>query len=256
MGREKLKWRTHEGESTDAGHRGGITRSSDEVPVMGMERRGYIIQVYGMVNQRWEEPLSKAKPYSISKRVVWGAYLRVKANRGAAGVDEESVVDFESDLKNNLYKIWNRMSSGSYFPPPVRTVEIPKSSGGVRILGIPTVSDRIAQMVAKMYLEPRLEPYFHPDSYGYRPGKSAVQAVGKARERCWRNDWVIDLDIKGFFDNIDHQLLMKALRRHVRRKWILLYVERWLKAPAQLDDGALVERDKGTPQGGVMTPFT
>ena len=255
MGREKLKWRTHEGESTDAGHRGGITRSSDEVPVMGMERRGYIIQVYGMVNQRWEEPLSKAKPYSISKRVVWGAYLRVKANRGAAGVDEESVVDFERELKNNLYKIWNRMSSGSYFPPPVRTVEIPKSSGGMRILGIPTVSDRIAQMVAKMYLEPRLEPYFHPDSYGYRPGKSAVQAVGKARERCWRNDWVIDLDIKGFFDNIDHQLLMKALRRHARRKWMLLYVERWLKAPAQLDDGALVERDKGTPQGGVISPL-
>jgi len=208
-----------------------------------------------MVNQRWEEPLSKAKPYSISKRVVWEAYLRVKANGGAAGVDEESIVDFERELKNNLYKIWNRMSSGSYFPPPVRTVEIPKSSGGMRKLGIPTVSDRIAQMVAKMYLEPRLEPYFHPDSYGYRPGKSAVQAVGKARERCWRNDWVIDLDIKGFFDNIDHQLLMKALRRHVRGKWMLLYVERWLKAPAQLEDGALVERDKGTPQGGVVSPL-
>jgi RNA-directed DNA polymerase len=222
---------------------------------MGMERRGYNIQLYGMVNQRWEEPLSKAKSYCISKRVVWEAYLRVKANKGAAGVDEESITDFEGDLKNNLYKIWNRMSSGSYFPPPVRTVGIPKSSGGTRKLGIPTVSDRVAQMVVKMYLEPRLEPYFHPDSYGYRPGKSAVQAVGKARERCWRYDWVLDLDIKGFFDNIDHGLLMKALRKHTKSKWILLYVERWLKAPARLEDGTLTKRDKGTPQGGVISPL-
>ena len=208
---------------------------------------------------RWstgrEEPLSEAKPFHISKRDVWEAWLRVKANKGAEGVDEETIEEFEGNLKNNLYKLWNRMSSGSYFPPPVRTVEIPKSNGGVRRLGIPTVSDRVAQMVVKTKLEPLVEPCFHFDSYGYRPGKSAGQAVGKARERCWRFDWVIDLDIKGFFDNIDHTLLMKAVRKHTDSKWMLLYVERWLRAPAQLEDGTLVARDKGTPQGGVISPL-
>ncbi len=198
--------------------------------------------------------MSEAKPFGISKRDVWEAWLRVKANKGAEGVDGETIEEFERDVKNNLYKLWNRMSSGSYFPPPVRTVEIPKSNGGVRKLGIPTVSDRVAQMVAKTNLEPLVEPMFHPDSYGYRSGKSAGQAVGTARERCWRYDWVIDMDIKGFFDNIDHTLLMKAVQKHTDSKWILLYVERWLKAPAQLEDGTLVERDKGTPQGGVITP--
>jgi RNA-directed DNA polymerase len=144
--------------------------------------------------------LSKAKPFSISKQVVFEAYKRVKANQGAAGVDGESIFDFEQNWKNNLYKIWNRMSSGSYFPPPVRLVKIAKKSGGRRELGVPTVSDRIAQMVAKMYLEPEIDPYFHPDSYGYRPGKSAIEAVGVARKRCWRYNWVIDLDIKGFLE--------------------------------------------------------
>jgi RNA-directed DNA polymerase len=188
----------------------------------------------------WEEPLSKAKSFSISKQVVFEAYKRVKANQGAAGVDGESISDFEQDWKNNLYKIWNRMSSGSYFPPPVRLVGIAKKNGDQRELGVPTVSDRIAQMVAKMYLEPEVDPYFHPDSYGYRPGKSAIEAVGVARKRCWRYNWVIDLDIKGFFDNLDHELLMRAVRKHTENKWLLLYIERWLKAPVQIAEGTLV----------------
>lgn len=222
---------------------------------MGMERRGCLVQPYGPVNQKWEEPVNKAKPFEISKWVVWEAYQKVKANQGAAGVDAESVADFEKDLKDNLYKIWNRMSSGSYLPPPVRMVAIPKAGGGQRMLGIPTVSDRIAQMVAKIYLEPLVEPQFHPDSYGYRPGKSAIEAVGVTRQRCWRYDWVLDLDIKGFFDNLDHELLMRAVRKHTDCKWLLLYIERWLQAPAQLTDGTLVPRQKGTPQGGVISPL-
>jgi RNA-directed DNA polymerase len=199
--------------------------------------------------------LSKAKPFSISKRVVFEAYKRVKAKKGAAGVDEESIADFEGDLKGNLYKIWNRMSSGSYFPPPVRAVDIGKKDGGQRRLGVPTVSDRIAQTVAKVYLEPAVEPHFHPDSYGYRPGKSALEAVGVARERCWRYAWVLDLDIKGFFDDIDHDLMMRAVRKHTDCKWLLLYISRWLKAPIQLEDGSLVSREKGSPQGSVISPL-
>jgi RNA-directed DNA polymerase len=208
-----------------------------------------------LVNQKWEESVNKEKPFNISKKVVWEAYQRVRANDGAAGVDAESIADFERDLKGNLYKIWNRMSSGSYFPPPVRAVVIPKDKGGQRVLGVPTVADRIAQMVVKIYLEPKVEPMFHSDSYGYRPGKSAIEAVGRARERCWNYDWVLDLDIKGFFDNIDHELLMKAVRKHTDSGWILLYVERWLKAAAQQPDGTLVQRVRGTPQGGVVSPL-
>jgi RNA-directed DNA polymerase len=200
--------------------------------------------------------MTKAKPYAISKQVVWQAYKKVKANHGAAGVDGESLAAFDKDLKNNLYKLWNRMSSGSYFPLPVRLVEIPKGhTGATRPLGIPTVSDRIAQMVVKMVLEPQVEPHFHPDSYGYRPGKSALDAVGVTRKRCWRQDWVIDLDIKGFFDNLDHDLLMRAVRHHTQTPWILLYVERWLKAPVQRADGSLEERTKGSPQGSVISPL-
>lgn len=202
-----------------------------------------------------EEPRGRAKPFCISKQVVLEAYKRVKANRGTAGVDFESVEDFEKDLKGNLYKIWNRMSSGTYFPPPVKTVAIPRKNGGERKLGIPTVADRVAQTVVKMYLEPLVEPYFHPDSYGYRPKKSALEAVGVTKERCWRFDWVIDLDIRGFFDSLDHALVMRAVRRYTSSRWILLYVERWLKAPAQLEDGTLVAREKGTPQGGVVSPL-
>lgn len=199
--------------------------------------------------------MNRAKPFCISKWEVWEAYKLVKANKGAAGVDGQSIAEFEENLKDNLFKIWNRMSSGSYFPPPVRRVDIPKDNGKTRPLGIPTVADRIAQTVVKRYLEPILEEHFHPDSYGYRPGKSAKDAVGVARQRCWRYDWVLDLDIKGFFDNIDHDLLMRAVRKHTDCKWVLLYIERWLKAPAQLADGSLRNRDKGTPQGGVISPL-
>ena len=187
--------------------------------------------------------------------MVWEAYKRVKSNKGSSGVDEEPLEDFESNLRGNLYKLWNRMSSGSYFPQPVKLVEIDKKDGGKRPLGIPTVADRIAQMVVKMTLEPKLEPVFHPDSYGYRPGKSALDAVGKARERCWRYNWVIDLDIKGFFDNLNHDLLKLALQKFNPENWVMLYIERWLKAPVQQPDGSLTKRDKGTPQGGVISPL-
>jgi RNA-directed DNA polymerase len=195
------------------------------------------------------------KPYCISKHAVLEAWERVKANQGAAGIDEESIQDFERKLKGNLYRVWNRMSSGSYLPPPVRTVAIPKAGGGERKLGIPTVADRVAQMVVKRQLEPVLEPLFHEDSYGYRPFKSAQEAVGRARQRCWRYDWVLDLDIKGFFDNISHSLMMRAVRKHAREKWVALYIERWLKAPAQDEQGQRTPRDKGTPQGGVISPL-
>ena len=198
--------------------------------------------------------MDKAKSFDISKHVVWEAYKRVKANKGAAGIDEESIAKFEENLKDNLYKIWNRMSSGTYFPPPVKAVEIPKKSGGVRILGIPTVADRIAQMVAKMYFEPEVEPYFLADSYGYRPKKSALDAVAVTRQRCWRYDWLLEFDIKGLFDNISHELLLGAVRKHTQSRWIILYIERWLKTPFQTKDGRLIERNSGTPQGGVISP--
>jgi RNA-directed DNA polymerase len=199
--------------------------------------------------------VDKAKPFCIAKRDVWEAYKRVKANQGAAGVDGQSIAQFEEDLSNNLYRIWSRMSSGSYFPPPVLRVEIPKDGGaGVRPLGIPTVSDRIAQMVVKQHLEPLLEAHFHEDSYGYRPGRSAHDALNVARQRCWKYDWVLDLDIKSFFDSIDWDLMLRAVRHHTDCKWVLLYVERWLRAPVCMPDGALVSREKGTPQGAVVSP--
>jgi len=199
--------------------------------------------------------LDKAKSWSIPKRWVGDAYKRVKANRGAAGVDEQTIEEFERDLANNLYKLWNRMSSGSYFPPPVKRVHIDKRGGGNRPLGIPTVSDRIAQAVVKGYLEPELEKHFHPNSYGYRPGKSALDAVGVARERCWRYAWLLDLDIRSYFDSISHELLLRAVRRHTDCPWVLLYIERWLKAPVQLEDGTLEPREKGSPQGSVISPL-
>jgi RNA-directed DNA polymerase len=199
--------------------------------------------------------LPESKPFLIAKHSVLEAWKRVKVNQGAAGIDEESIQDFERQLKDNLYRIWNRMSSGSYLPPPVKTVAIPKTGGGERKLGIPTVADRVAQMVVKMHLEPKVEPLFHADSYGYRPFKSAHDAVGQARKRCWKYDWVLDLDIKGFFDNIPHELLMRAVRKHAPEKWVVLYVERWLKAPAQNEQGQLTTREKGTPQGGVASPL-
>jgi RNA-directed DNA polymerase len=195
------------------------------------------------------------KPFNIDKRLVYEAYEAVQSNRGAAGVDEQTIEQFETDLSGNLYKIWNRMSSGTYFPPPVRAVAIPKKSGGERILGVPTVADRVAQMVVKLVIEPILDPIFLADSYGYRPNKSALQAVGVTRERCWKYDWVLEFDIKGLFDNIDHELLLRAVRKHITCKWALLYIERWLKAPMVQEDGATVERSRGTPQGGVVSPI-
>jgi len=199
--------------------------------------------------------LSKTKSFCISKALIWESYQRVKKNRGGYGVDHCSIADFEKDLKNNLYKIWNRLSSGSYMPPMIRRVDIPKGNGESRSLGIPTVGDRVAQMVVKMYLEPELEGIFHRDSYGYRPNRSAHEALAQTRKRCWQYDWVIDMDIKGFFDNIPHDLMLRAVRWHTQDKWILLYVERWLKAPVQLPCGAIEARTMGTPQGGVISPL-
>jgi len=199
--------------------------------------------------------MSEAKPYRISKHLVEKAFRLVRANQGAAGVDGQTVEAFEEDLKGNLYKVWNRMSSGSYFPPPVRQVEIPKGDGRMRPLGIPTVADRVAQMVVKLTLEPLVEPVFHQDSYGYRPGKSALDAVGAARVRCLRMDWVIDLDISDFFGSLDHDLIMKAVKHHTDLTWVHLYVDRWLKAPVQREDGSTESRTAGTPQGGVISPL-
>ncbi|WP_067582921.1 group II intron reverse transcriptase/maturase [Endozoicomonas ascidiicola] len=196
----------------------------------------------------------KAKPFTIDKWKVRRAFELVKANKGAAGVDDQSLADYETNLKDNLYKLWNRMSSGSYFPSPVKAVAIPKKSGGERILGIPTVEDRIAQMVVKLEFEPQVEPYFLPHSYGYRPSRSALDAIGVTRRRCWEYDWVLEFDIKGLFDNISHHLLMTAVRKHTSNPWVILYIERWLTAPLQQADGELTERIKGTPQGGVISP--
>ena len=199
--------------------------------------------------------MTSTKPFVIAKRAVWEAYQQVKANRGAAGIDEETIAMFEQNLSRNLYKLWNRMSSGSYFPPPVKQVEILKAKGGTRKLGIPTVSDRIAQTVVKRIIEPILDPIFHQDSYGYRPGKSAKQAVAVTRKRCWQYAWVVEFDIKSAFDQIDHGLLMKAVRSHIKEGWILLYIERWLTAPFETTDGERVTRQRGTPQGGVVSPI-
>jgi RNA-directed DNA polymerase len=222
---------------------------------MDPEQRGRVIEPPSTANPEGEERVNAAKSFVIPKQLVWNAWRLVRTNAGAAGVDEESIEMFERDLKNNLYRLWNRMSSGSYFPSPVREVLIPKKSGGQRPLGIPTVADRIAQAVAKLSLEPELESHFHENSYGYRPGKSAHQAISVTRQRCWWHDWVLEFDIRGLFDNIDHQLLMKAVRHHTTCRWILLYIERWLRAPVQQENGAICPREKGTPQGGVISPL-
>ncbi|MEV6347549.1 group II intron reverse transcriptase/maturase [Actinoplanes sp. NPDC051851] len=201
-----------------------------------------------------DELKAPGKPFVIAKRAVWEAYEKVKANKGAPGVNAVSLAEFEKDLKNNLYKIWNRMSSGTYFPPPVRAVQIPKTGGGVRTLGVPTVGDRIAQTVAARVLEGQVEKIFHPDSYGYRPGRSAIDAVAVCRTRCWKHDWVIDLDIQKFFDTVPWDLMVKAVAAHTDQPWVLLYVNRWLAAPLQQPDETLTQRDRGTAQGSAISP--
>jgi RNA-directed DNA polymerase len=201
-------------------------------------------------------PKPKDKPFEIPKPMVWEAWRQVKANKGAPGVDGQALDEFEADLRNNLYVIWNRMSSGTYFPPPVRAVEIPKPhGGGVRTLGVPTVADRVAQTVVAMHLGERAEPRFHPDSYGYRPGRSAHDALEACRQRCWRYDWLIDLDVQKFFDTVPWDLIVKAVETVTDARWVLLYVKRWLAAPLRYPDGSLVERDKGTPQGSAVSPI-
>src|SRR5215470_2268113 len=229
---------------------------------VGVERRGQVIRgLFVRSTGPWSgrsrvgELKSPGKSFEISKWEVWEAWEKVRANKGAPGVDGCSIEDFEKDLKGNLFKIWNRMSSGSYFPPPVRAVEIPKPhGGGTRMLGVPTVADRIAQTVVARRLEDKVEPIFHPDSYGYRPGRKALDAVAVCRRRCWERDWVIDLDVQKFFDSVDHDLIVKAVTAHTDQPWVLLYVRRWLTAPIQLPDGTCAQRDRGTPQGSAISP--
>lgn len=222
---------------------------------MGLERGSSVVPtaIVGQPGNR-EEPARSVKPFGVSKREVWEAYQHVKANRGAAGIDGESIAMFEAALKDHLYRVWNRMSSGSYFPPAVRLVEIPKKNGGVRTLGIPTVTDRIAQTVVKNRIEGVLEQLFHPDSYGYRPGKSALQAIGVTAERCFKSNWVVEFDIHRAFDELDHGRLMRAVRKHIKERWVVLYIERWLKAPFVTADGQTIQRRKGVPQGSVIGP--
>jgi len=243
-----------EDQSTDAIARDGVTRSSDEARESAWSEGVTSCGCVRGSTSDGRSPLLAAKSFDIPKRLVWEAYLKVKANSGAPGVDGQTIDAFEKDLKNNLYRLWNRMSSGTYFPPPVLRVKVPKRSGGERELGIPTVADRIAQTAVKMALEPEVEPQFHLDSYGYRPRRSAIDAVRRARERCWKFDWVLDLDIRAFFDSLDHDLVMRAVKRYTTARWVLLYIERWLKAPVQMSDGTLEPRSKGTPQGGVVSP--
>src|SRR5678810_105705 len=235
----------------------GRSHSSDEVSVMGMERRASVIQsnYFEATLKRRMMAKEMTKSLPISKRMVHESYLKVIAKDGSAGIDKQSIDMFNEDLKDNLYKLWNRMTSGSYFPPPVRTVFIPKKQGGKRPLGIPTVGDRIAQGVVKDYLEPSLEAIFHLSSFGYRPGKSAHDAIKQCQDNCIKYAWVIDVDIKGFFDNISHDIMLQLLHQHAQEKWVMLYAERWLKAGVEQEDGNIAARTKGTPQGGVASPL-
>ena len=228
-----------------------------------MERRGRLTRNDQSINRgvcpgrkRGSMPKQNDKSFAIPKQLVWEAWRQVRANKGAPGVDGQALEEFESDLKNQLYRIWNRMSSGTWFPPPVRAVVIPKPhGGGFRTLGVPTIADRVAMTVAAMYLGERAEPRFHPDSYGYRPRKSALEAVEVCRRRCWENDWIIDLDVQKFFDEVPRDLIVKAVEAVTDTRWVLLYVKRWLAAPSQQPDGTLVEREKGTPQGSAVSPI-
>ena len=225
---------------------------------MGLEPRDRADQGQTNANSSGDEPRTRPEPmmksFEIPKRLVYGAWEKVRANKGAPGVDAVSVAEFASQERGNLYKLWNRMASGSYMPGSVRAVEIPKDHGaGVRTLGVPNVADRVAQTAAAMLLEEKLEPIFHPDSYGYRPGRSAHDALVVTRQRCWKQNWVLDLDIRAFFDSVPHDLLLKAVAHHTGERWVLLYIERWLKAPMQMPDGTIVAREKGTPQGGLCS---
>jgi RNA-directed DNA polymerase len=227
---------------------------------MGLERRGRADQGQPSANPPGEEPKARpgpeVKPFEIGKRLIYEAWEKVRANKGAPGVDAVSIGLFEEQLKDNLYKLWNRMSSGSYFPGPVRGVEIPKDGGvGVRLLGVPNTADRVAQTAAAMLLEARLERVFHRDSYGCRPGRSAHQALAACRRRCWEKDWVLDIDVRAFFDSVPHSLLLKAVAHHTSERWVLLCISRWLKAPIQMPDGTIVPREKGTPQGSPISPI-
>jgi group II intron reverse transcriptase/maturase len=245
-------------QNTDVMCDGGLSRSSGEASVMGVERRAEVVQLEldftTLGNQGMTKPiLTKGIP--ITKQMVYEAYKKVKRNKGAAGIDNESLEDFDRDLAKNLYKIWNRMSSGSYFPMGVREVSIPKADGKQRKLGIPTVSDRIAQEVIRTYIEPRLEEEFSASSYGYRPLRNTHQAVAKVKENVLKYPWVIDMDIKGFFDNMSHDKVILALEKHISEKWVITYVKRWLTAPMIDKEGKETQRSVGTPQGGVISPL-
>ena len=248
----------HKSESTKVNLRGGVIRSSDTRSLIASRAKGShhsSVAIATTRRRRKAKATEQAKPFEdISKGKVWQAYKSVRASKGAGGVDGQSIKDFEREIGKNLYKLWNRLSSGSYHPPAVKVVSIPKAEGGKRKLGIPTVEDRIAQMVVKHQIEDRLDNLFHKDSYGYRPGKSAKAALGVVRERNWKYDWVIKFDIKGMFDNINHALLKKALGQHISEQWVLLYIERWLNAPMS-EDGVEQARTKGVPQGGVISPL-
>lgn len=235
--------------------RGGCTRSSDEALVTGAERRGAERRFGGRATRREDDSAVRGKAFEIPKDLVWESYKQVKANRGSAGCDGQTMKQFDEDRDRNLYRIWNRLSSGSYFPPPVLRQEIPKLDGTVRVLGIPTVSDRIAQGAVKLHLERMLEVVFHPNSYGYRPGRSAHDALEVTRQRCWRHAWVVEVDIKGFFDNVRHDLILRALAAHSPPSWVMLYVGRWLRAPLVDRAGNIQARGSGTPQGGVISPI-
>jgi RNA-directed DNA polymerase len=225
----------------------------------GKERRVQVIQVNNVLTTRQLSGrirMEETKSVPVAQAQVWEAFRKVKVKKGSAGIDGQSITDFEVKLEDNLYKIWNRLSSGSYFPPHVKEVEIPKKDGKMRKLGIPTIGDRVAQTVVKDYLEPDVDKVFHNSSYGYRPNRSAHGALEEVRRNCWQYDWVIDLDIKGFFDNIDHELMLKALTRHADQKWVLMYVRRWLETPIEKANGEVIRKEgKGTPQGGVISPL-
>jgi RNA-directed DNA polymerase len=245
-------------QNTDALYETGLSHSSEEAPVMGVERRAGVTQLRLPLTtpKGGRDSGAETKSIPITKRMIWESYKKVRKNKGAAGIDEETIEMYEQRLEDNLYMLWNRMSSGSYFPPPVLEVEIPKDDGRKRKLGIPTVNDRVAQQVLKNYLEQRFEAEFSPQSYGYRPLKSAHQAVEQVRRNVRHYHWVIDMDISGFFDNMSHDLLQRAIERHVQEKWAKMYITRWLQAPIEDRKGTKRTRDgKGTPQGGVISPL-